>query len=227
MFRINISKKEEDKFWHTLKNNKTTGPRQLSIFTENIPLNKGYSFETFYDRNTIYQNPKILNKKMQKTLKWYGTQTTNWLRHNDAYRKYTNVKQSVAPHSSQTTIATRKNVIAILTCWSWPPCMTVFPHVFTNSIYYGLIVKNSPNLSEWELQPVTCWSKFLPITLRWKVPVSFTKTGGFWEPVRGIMNGGSWVVIHMMEHLQRVWSLMSRNIFWENGWLLKTTSTFL
>ena len=28
--------------------------------------------------------------------------------------------------------------------------------------------------------------------------VSITKTRGFWDPVRGMANGGSWVVIHMM-----------------------------
>ena len=50
--------------------------------------------------------------------------------------------------------------------------------------------------------PVTSWTQFL---LYWDWVVSFTKTGGFWEPVRGITNGGSWVVIHMMEHPPVYW----------------------
>ena len=39
----------------------------------------------------------------------------------------------------------------------------------------------------------------------WKWVVSITKTGGFWEPVKGIVNEGSGVVIHMMEHPPKGW----------------------
>ena len=74
-------------------------------------------------------------------------------------------------------------------------------HVFTTSIYYGLNVENSPNLSD--LWPVD--SNFSLLHYDEKYLELITKTGGFWEPVRGITNGGSWVVIHMMEHPPEGW----------------------
>ena len=51
-------------------------------------------------------------------------------------------------------------------------------HVFTTSIYCGLNVENSPNLS---MRVTTCDQLFLisPYYITMKVPVSITKTGGF------------------------------------------------
>ena len=52
------------------------------------------------------------------------------------------------------------------------------------------------NTMTWE-GPVTIWPQLL---LYLKLLVSITTTGGFWVLVRGIANGGCWVVIHMMEY---------------------------
>ena len=82
------------------------------------------------------------------------------------------------------------------TKWSFCPENITYTHVFQPAFTVVLNPNFFSNHGTWE-EPVTSWPQHL---LYWDWVVSVTKTGGFWEPVRGIANGGSWVVIHRMEH---------------------------
>ena len=88
--------------------------------------------------------------------------------------------------------------------WYWTNYVTILKSIFF--AYHKTCISASfccPNCyifkHPWDLRrnSVTIWPKLL---LYWQWVDSLIKTGGFWEPVRGIPYGGSWVVIHMMEH---------------------------